>query len=269
MFFATNGGNISSVPKGGGTVAAIGQLPALFDCADIAVDGANVFVADSSWIWRVPKAGGGTKTAVAPSAQSQGLLAFAIDDASIFWMDKTSGGTYSLRRIPKANGANTVIAASLSLTATTGVTNRLVVDGNSVYWVDGSSAYRLPKNVAVATTPTTIPFGLAGAVDFGIDATSLFFATSGGVRRVALGGGPATTLADALAGLTVVSPAAESVYFVTTTGGGSDTIRKVGKSAAAITTVVPERAHAWMRRIVVDDTSVYWSEGANLMKAPR
>ncbi|MBI5536342.1 MAG: hypothetical protein HY898_26715 [Deltaproteobacteria bacterium] len=158
--------------------------------AGLAQDATSVYVSTRgtvtslSEIKRIPKSGG---TAIAIASDAAGASGLAIDAASVYWANSTTGVIWKAPL--DLSGTPTQLAAGQA--SPLGV----AVDNVSVYWTSSSAAVvmKVPKAGGTATKLSTGMNPTAGIV---VDGAFAWFAetTSGSIRRVSTQGGPYQTI---------------------------------------------------------------------------
>jgi hypothetical protein len=96
-------------------------------------------------------------------------------------------------KVPLDGGAPVALASAQAASA-------IVVDANSVYFLNGAAVVKVPLGGGVLTQlalDQSPPLGTA-AGGIAVDATSVYWTQIGAVMKVPLGGGPSTTLAPLL-----------------------------------------------------------------------
>jgi hypothetical protein len=247
-----SGGVVMSVPLSGGapvTLASGPGCPVSLAIADksLYVAGVGLAGADGGDILGLPLAGGSPKVLASGGSAPVGV---AVDGTSVYWT--ASDG--SLTKVPIVGGAPVVLASGPK-----GAT-RPVLDGDEIYWSDeaGDTILRVAIDGGI---PSTLVVGepVSGLVIAGGD---LFIASGYTLMTAPLAGGSPTTISTA-AGAPVLAVAVDdtSVYFTS-----SSTIWKVPRAGG------PATAIAWSQgepgAIVVDATSVYWTNAANWPPQP-
>lgn len=69
-----------------------------------------------------------------PSSLGFALYRPVLDPTSVYWVDETSGGGSSIKKVSKTGGSVTVLASGL------GAVNQIAVDGTNVYWTEYNEA---------------------------------------------------------------------------------------------------------------------------------
>jgi hypothetical protein len=184
-------GVVLGVPIGGGaaTIVASGQkLP-----WNLAVDSTNVYWLDlgqcqgsttcTGTLMTVSLAGG---TPVVLASGLSLLQNLVVDDTSVYW---AVGGR--LMRVAKGGGTVTVLASYQ------GTIGSLVLDASNVYWTLRSGDVMKTPLDGGASTAIAITEDQLGFAGIAVDSTSAYWTTDGypgSVKKVALDGGPPTTL---------------------------------------------------------------------------
>lgn len=122
----------------------------------IALDAANVYWIESPLysgtppaIYKVPVAGGSTAS---PIGKAQDPVAIAVDSTNVYWADSNTGvvwgtPTATAGTIPLGDaGANAGGAVDLFTTPVNLVPSDFAVDPNYLYWADGNTLSRWPKD---------------------------------------------------------------------------------------------------------------------------
>lgn len=120
---------------------------------------------------------------------------------------------------------------------------------------------RIPLAGGSATTiATNLPLG--GGRDLKTDGVHLYWSDSGGIRRVALGGGAVSTLFSGPAG--AIDLDANYVYFTTATS-----IRRVPKAGGAVTSQAnaPDGVTAFYVHWSLGQTTLYWGDARGVVKS--
>jgi hypothetical protein len=234
---------VMQLTQSGGTPVSLAS--SLDNGSGIALDATHVYwttigTAAKSYndgtVMKAPKGGGGAPVTLATGVPDPwGPIVVA--HATVYWADG-GGGAGAISSVPSGGGeVRSLVSATIMPIA-------IAVDATNVYWTDDSAPGVLKVPVSGGTPTTlasgTVPQGIA------IDATSVYWADSG-------------------AGATFESCA--GIGTVTSNG----TITKVPLSGGTPTTLASGRLCPF--NIVVDGTSVYWSEGMgnggiSLMKVP-
>ena len=170
------GGNILSVPVGGGTVSTLVSGATPSSTLSLTADISNVYWV-SDHVWRASTLGA---SPVALAATSSGAGGIAVDSANVYWTDVS---TSNVMTVPIAGGTAVSLSPSESSTPVTGI----AVDVTGVYWATGgpSSGAVLRARLGGGTVETlatgTSPHGVA------LDATSIYWTdtVAGTVMRLA------------------------------------------------------------------------------------
>lgn len=206
-------------------------------------------------VLRAPKAGGPVEVLA-----SDGLVdmrGLALDDGHVYWVNNWYRGT--VQRVAKSGGATeTVLAESLRplWVATT--------PGGFVWSAQNTDGMADLVGRMRAGVATSLSSDIDTAWEVTVDLTHAYFFTHGGdVRRVALTGGPATTLATKQESPMAVALDDEHVYWSTWGPHKSGSYKPYGKVFRA-----PKAGGAPMEiaggqtaptSLAVDDTHVFWT----------
>ena len=248
-----------SVPKAGGfpTVLATG----LKDCSygNIEIDATDLYFTENSSpnesVVRVPKAGGAIDRVVTAGSQ---LGALASDSLNLYWLDG-----FDIKKLPKLGGTE-VVVASINISS-----KRLLTHGDYLYWGQSDSIARVSTQGPFPATPSSLPIGNVPS-DFAVSDTSVFFTVeaSGTVGDLPLGGGAWAELATSQSSPSMIAVDGPWVYWVSLPQVAE--IRKVNITGGSPSSVAKSTGfHPYVGRIVTDSTHVYWSQGPDLMRAPK
>jgi hypothetical protein len=262
VYLTASSGNdtVLSVPVNGGTIStfASGQ----YNPNSIAVEGANVYWANSSTLVSMPQDGG----AITTLASGQNPWAIAVDQTSIYWTDNTDGVVLK---------APAGVAGPISTLASGNDTNSaygIAVDDKSVYWTND-----ILNTVvgAVMSVPldggahVTLAAGQSSPSAVAVDSTRVYWTNNGNggggtVMSALLDGGDPITIASGPApyGIAVDSTAVYWTNNVNSVGGGN--VMKASLDGGGATTLASEQENPFA--IVVDSTSVYWATYDSLTK---
>lgn len=182
VYFST-GPAIRALPRRGGPVVtlAAGQD----DAAALTSDGTRLFWVTSGHgggasahpspnngtVMAVPVRGGAP---VRLASGQPGPGAVAVDDHSVFWVNRTATG-YGLARVAKAGGEVTQLAQAPGRPGTRGNRERVIADGDYVYWNAQQRVVRVPKRGGPLETVAEIA-GNGDVVNFGMDEAAIYIA---------------------------------------------------------------------------------------------
>jgi hypothetical protein len=218
----------------------------------LAADSDAVYVADGlAGMVRVPKDGTSPTFLVDVGA---GILAFVMDDSTIYFITADGDVTGSIYSVPKSGGTATLLATNIPAPVD------IRVDEAFVYWValgtigstlasDGSIE-RMAKD---GTGRQVLADNLSAPLAIDIDATDVYFGETGladgnssaGLRRVKKSGGVVTKLTEDDPILAIATTATDVVYsdvdanntpnlFRINKAGGSSSLLLSGLAAAGI-----------------------------------
>jgi hypothetical protein len=157
----------------GGTPSTLASMPFGSPTAlTFAVDSDDVYWTNQmTGVFKVPVSGGAITT-----LSSVGAGGIAVDDTNVYW---SVPSTASIMKMPKLGGTPTTLAAGL-----TG-SDPLVVDSESVYWIDsvpGCTACEGESIVKVALdggAPITLAKGQNNALALTVDSSSVYWVNAG------------------------------------------------------------------------------------------
>lgn len=183
-YWVAGANDLFAVPLSGGTPVT---LASGMDTLGLTVKGPELYSVSHSFVVRLSVDGGTPSKLAESSTYAPGLP--AADDANVYWV---GDGVFSA---PRAGGTATTLATARD------VATGLAIDDANVYWCDSSAPaapmMRTPKAGGQSMTLATNQFGATGFATDGHDVYWTLGGTSGAVVRVAVDGGPVTTLASA------------------------------------------------------------------------
>jgi streptogramin lyase len=160
---------------------------------EIAVDATHVYFGctGDGALKRVPK-GGGAIEVVSAGSDPGGI---AVDDGSVYWLDREGVSAGSVRRWSKRDPPDRVVVMATGQARPAGI----AIDGGFVYWTNfnGGTVNKLPKHAPAGSRPVELargqkaPTGVSAA-----DPEWIYFTSFGGrtVARVSRSGGTVTAL---------------------------------------------------------------------------
>jgi hypothetical protein len=197
----------------------------------LAIDRASAYFIDDTGgdLQRVPKRGGITMVLYsgngAPFDRGANV---AVDDAEVYWTSAVTNGaakSSTLNRQGKDGGKAIVV------TSTQGAGLACIaIDGQNMYWVQGSGVMKAAKSGGPATA---VASGQVGVDCVALDDKNVYWSL-GGTEKAQFGDG--------------------AIAFAPKTGGASKVIVKGAEHAA---------------NLVVDDKNIYWQNSDKIMKAPK
>jgi hypothetical protein len=233
----------------------------------IAVDGTSVY-------WHSPAHGdirkanldGSNEVSLAPSPFVSGNEAIAVNGSSVYW-----GTDYALFMAPTDGSA--AGSSAVSLVVRRGNTDAIAFDATHVYWTDdGAGVYRANLDGSNATLIAT---GQQGR-DFVIDGSVIYWAQyayngPAQILRVGTDGTGQAVLAQAASTGGNYEPGPLDLHGTTLYFGGyyGGTLRYSGIFSEDLNgSPLRLLAVATPEKILVDDQSIYWSAGTDLLRIP-
>ena len=193
---------------------------------------------------------GGTPLEYAPP--DGGGIALAVDDASVYWVNRYTG-------VYKA-----ALDGSNEHQVSTEAGTMIAIDGAHIYWTfsgdpDPTAGKILSLPLSGAGMPSSVVTGLDDPWAIAADASGIYWQDYGdGNVTHATADGSANTLATNQFAGTTIAIDESSVYFAA--AGKLSKVPKAG-GAPVVLAYVPN-----VFDIAVDDTSVYWTTGEEVMK---
>ena len=179
-------GTLKSVPLCGGTPVPLAWEPAA--AGALALDATSAYYVAGGAILKVAL-GGGTLTTLFSSTQVA-AIGIAVDATNIYWTDGIvyGPGTADLRQMPVGGGPATTLASSSSATF-----SAIAVSATTVYWVDDNAGSLMSIPIGGGTLTTLISVGAPSGLV--VDGTNVYWSNNGDIVEQPVGGGVATTLA--------------------------------------------------------------------------
>jgi hypothetical protein len=262
-----NGGDLSSMPVGGGAVSAVVHGPV--SGGFLVVDDTNVYFPDSSGgIARAPKGGGGASALV--TEQGAILRGFTSLGATAYWIEGGGGpmqGPVSIKSAPLKGGAPSDVAQYTPMFGAPGLdigvtTTTVFLSG---FGAQGLTAFSLATGIPDGGAPASIPGFMQGCQVLVSDTAAVYCSTGGSLIRVA-SDGTQTMLGTVLGGNSGAFALDDTdVYWVDNATVG--TIMKVPKTGGTASIVARDTNPV---AIAVDAHAVYWSDqGGSIMRLPK
>jgi hypothetical protein len=192
----------------------------------------------------------------------QDPIDFAVDATHIYWANKDTDYSQSMRKMPVAGGAVTTLASGQLNTI------QLTLDASYVYWTGGinSDVMKVPLGGGAVTTLASgqeFPIGIA------VDAARVYWASKtnpGTVRSMPLGGGAITISSSGQPGLVwSIALDATSMYMVSE----GSILTKVPLTGGTPVELAPSDGKGQgYNYVAVDATHVYWTTDDAVMKVP-
>lgn len=264
VFFATDCGNVWSVPREGGVVTPIVTTStAACSGGSMGLDATYVYfeATDQPVVRRVPVAGGQVEDVTTTPTPVDSIIA---DDTAVFWI-----GGRAIQKFEKATSIGTTLAQGRV------DASPLVLDESYLYWPSQflTDVQRLPKGAASTDVPVSLPLGGSKAADLLARDSRLYFvdAEAGAVGSIDRDAGTVTVIASGLAGMFVQDGprhiAVNSTHVYWTAGIGIKKAPKDGSGA-------PTSIATWTSTnselpIAADEEFVFWAEGNEVKRAPK
>lgn len=260
------GGPVELLAEGQGIVASLALDQDSVYWTNLASEGLDpAFVA----VMKVPKAGGAPEALSPVQSNPWGV---ATGDGQVFWTNLPPDGKPTsegeLWSMPAGGGTATLLASGQKTPIS------VAQHHGQVFWLDGGIAPGEGSAVMSVPVsggePVTLASGSFFPLGLGVDDSGLYFSNNrseaglGNVMTVPLDGGEATTLAEGQDHPSSVVPFGDHLYW--TNSGSMDqgsvgAVMKLATGASEPTAMVEgDTAHPW--GLAVDETHVYWTDGA-------
>lgn len=221
----------------------------------LAVQDGWVYWTTPPGLWRVPTSGGDSEVL---AVSNRPLGSIAVDPQRAYVADNQAFG--SILAAPIGGGDFE------TLVPFTALPTGLVVDGDTLYWAEGSSVLGQVMKLDFADmTPTVLAQDQQSALIVALDESHVYWNTfmgGGAISRVPRGGGPIETVAGGLAFPSGVAVAGDRVYLTTLgdlePGVGAGTLSRAPRAGGAPETVLGGRDQPFCA--VLDDKAIYWAE---------
>jgi hypothetical protein len=265
-------GQLMSSPVGSASPTVLGSeltdAPEAFDPAALALAGGLLYFSQAppfaaqNLVTCAISGCAGAPTVLLTGAE---LATLAVDAGSVYWTDFSASAVLS---VPLSGGSVTTLWTPPVVGAPgVGVASGLAIDGNDLYWANGSSILTCPKS-GCGAAPTTVA---AQALSFKsvvvVDANNVYWTDSNPFRtgkiyecpKSGCGTTP-TVLADGIDGARGLAVDADDVYWVEYYGG---TIFRCAISGCANQPTLLAAQLSFPIAIAVDDHNVYWTEAGD------
>lgn len=250
-------GSVRRMPKAGGLIETLASDEP--NPRRLVLDQDRVYYYDgcgSGLLRSVPKAGGAIHTY--PIAVKESGDALAVTAKDIYFSD------YGVLRIPKGGGTQIAVDGQ-------NYVYDLAADDEGAYWiglVGGGPAYAVRSHHAGQSGATLLATPDSIGNSIALDATSIYFSSSPGIRRMPKLGGTPVVVTSASTWRLAVD---ESFVYWTDgfSGSGGFSVNKVPKTGGPTTELVSgEGAYV---SLAVDDRCVYWANlyGGEIGRAPK
>jgi hypothetical protein len=250
-------GAVRRMPKAGGPIETLASNEP--NPRRLVLDQDRIYYYDgcgSGLLRSVPKAGGAIQTYPVSVKESGDALAVTAKD--IYFSD------YGVLRTPKGGGAQVTVDGQ-------NYVYDLTADDDTAYWiglVGGGPGYAVRSHHAGQTGATLLatPDSIGNAI--ALDATSIYFSSSPGIRRMPKTGGTPVVVTSASTWRLAVD---ESFVYWTDgfSGSGGFSVNKVPKNGGPTTELVAgDGAYV---SLAVDERCVYWANlyGGEIGRVPK
>jgi hypothetical protein len=225
----------------------------------MAIDPTSAYWTAGDAVFKVPLGGGTPSTLAAGQSSPQGI---AVDAANVYWVNSGTNGDGSVMRMPLCGSTPVALAV-----ARNGPWAIALAAGSAV-WAEQGSVWKIGLSGGTPTALASTPDLVAMAVD----RENVYWATVNGtdwgtIEKVALAGGPKSTLVSNVPWPTGIALDAGWMYWTTLYSGGGHTgggtiMRAAVDGSMRCTIDLGPIGPA----IAVDAMSIYWATGNDLMK---
>ena len=259
-----------SIPKSGGFSTTLSSQLTGCSYGQMATDGQYVDLVESksgtSQITRNATSGGGREIIVDQIPYTN--FPIVVAGGNVFWAPTLT--PFSLQYTNLSTKAAGTAAANVS------VGTRLVVSNASIFWCSGRTVSMLPIAGPFPASPSSMSItDRCDDFDMASDGAIAYVSTRDQAIGIVL---PLTTtdriLTSGQAVYRAVAVDSSNVFYSFDSGNsdptgnsGNNEIWKVARSGGAVTKIAAAGYGA--QRILVDDTSLYWFAGSNVMKAAK
>ncbi len=220
VYFADTG-HATSIPAGGLDAGAVEAVPlqggttttfaANITTPMIAANSSNLYWSEPPATFVSEPLGGGAATTFATLGTDYSVSAFAVDDASAFWVSAEYGNHISILSTPLGGGTTVTLADAPCIDM-----NAFAIDATNVYWVEGApncanGPTAILQMSKAGGTPVTLATDLTWESGSALttDGTSVYYSrptadpscmndptcAKGALMKVPVGGGTPVTLA--------------------------------------------------------------------------
>lgn len=247
-----------SVPKTGGFATVLSSQLTGCSYGQMVVDGQFVYVQEHndglSRVVRIPTAGGSRTVIVDKSVDTIGSM--AVSSSNVFWFE-------SLQQQIVRTNADTAVT-DLVASAVIDVGPRMLLAAGHLVWCAYSAFSRVSTMGTFPASPSSVAFGRnCNDLAVGTDGTAAYTdSTDKVVGLVTSTGQMGSDPVSGQSGLYAVAIDATNVYY--SAHGTQIEIRKAPKAGGSSTQLAVRLFD--VTRLLVDDTSLYWFEGSNVMR---
>jgi hypothetical protein len=216
------------------------------DSPPITVSDTHIFIADKWRIKKVPLSGGPAETVAAADFYVSNLVT---DGAYVYWVEAPFS---AVCKVPVGGGDVTSLASG------EGPPGPIRLQNGTVFWMDHFDTIRAVP--AVGGAVRIVASGLPFLSDFVVDGTNIYFSENdtGDIKKIPVGGGAATTLANGLHGsYNNLAVDGANLYWINQNHIGK--VPTTGGTPSFVLYVLASDPF-FPASIVLDGTSVYWTE---------